>query len=81
MAMAASYFPNEPGFTVQNVGENNAQVRATLRDHFVPLGQANRPQAAESPSLPLSMATMRRLISVGLTPLMRLAWPNVRGFI
>lgn len=81
VAMAASYFPYEAGG-----GRDDPEQRPSKG--FAPIGDAGGvlqypagPQAFESPSLPASIATMSRLMSVGLTPLMRLAWPSVRGFI
>jgi hypothetical protein len=81
MTMAAADLPYEARRWRDDLKQRNLERAAPLGDPGVMLQFPGGPQAAESPSLPASIATMRRLMSVGFTPLIRLAWPSVRGFI
>ena len=60
----------------QERGRRPAAVSYTHLDVY-----KRQPQWLRSPPLADSMATISRLMSVGLTPLIRLACPSVRGLI
>ena len=81
VAVAAPNLPDKRFITRKQLRELDAQLLAPLRDQgFVTLDTLG-PQWLRSPPLADSMATISRLMSVGLTPLIRLACPSVRGLI
>jgi hypothetical protein len=79
--MPASDFPYESPGRGHDLEKFAAQVIASLCYKLCVSGCCAWAQTVESPSLPASIATISRLMSVGLTPLMRLAWPSVSGLI
>lgn len=81
MAVATSNLPYEAGGGRDDLEQRSSQRFASRRDARRVVQYPRGSQAAESVSFWASIATMRRLMSVGLTPLIRLAWPSVRGFI
>ena len=81
MAVAAADLPNEGVPRRQELGNLHSKLFAPPSDKRLVRGRFDQSQDTESPSLPASMATISRLMSVGLTPLMRLACPNVTGLI
>lgn len=79
--MPAANLPDKGSACRDNLAEKAAERLPPLLYQRGSLGQAVWPQAYASPALPASMATISRLISVGFTPLIRLACPSVSGFI
>jgi len=81
VAVAASDLPDKAVGAPDYPREGVAQGFTPRRNDRGVLVQVVGPQAVDSPSLLASIATMSKLMSVGFTPLMRLAWPSVSGFI
>ena len=81
MAMAAPDLPDKRCLWGNDLAQQMGERLPPLFDQRQALRQAVWPQADGSPSLLASMATIRRLMSVGFTPLIRLACPSVRGLI
>ena len=81
MSVAASHLPDEQWLLRDDLEKRGPKALAPIGHPGAMLGRPRGPQAEGSPSLPAPIATMRRLMSVGFTPLMRLAWPSVSGLM
>ena len=73
MAMAAPDLPDKRGLWGDDLAQQMGERHPPLFHQRQALRQAVWPQADAPPALPASMATISRLISVGFTPLIRLA--------
>src|ERR1700689_3813532 len=81
VSVTATDFPDKRRGGWDDFRQRILQARAAVGDPIHIFGSPGKPQASESPSLSAPIATIRRLMSVGFTPLMRLAWPSVSGLI